>query len=62
MITAVHHVSYTVSDMDRSLRFYGEGLGFEVLSDREASGRFPEIVSGLDGAHLREPPTRCTRR
>ena len=39
MIKGVHHVSYSVSDMDRSLDFYTRGLGFQVLSDRTAAAR-----------------------
>lgn len=53
MITGVHHVSFCVSDMDRSLRFYREGLGFEMMNDRIVQGPFPETLSGLPGAHLR---------
>ncbi len=53
MIRSVHHVSYTVSDMDRALRFYGEGLGFEVLHDRRVSGDFPERLTGFQNASLR---------
>ena len=53
MITGVHHVSFTVSDIERSLRFYRDGLGFEVLNDRTVSGPFPEKVSALPGAHMR---------
>ncbi len=53
MIRGVHHVSFTVRDMERSLGFYRNGLGFEVKSDREVSGPFPETVSGLARAHLR---------
>ena len=53
MITGVHHVSFTVSDMERSLRFYRDCLGFEILNDRTVSGPFPEKVSALSGAHMR---------
>jgi catechol 2,3-dioxygenase-like lactoylglutathione lyase family enzyme len=58
MITGVHHVSFEVSDMERALRFYGEALGFEILSDRTISGPTPEKVTQLPGAeqhivHLR---------
>ena len=53
MITAVHHVSFTVSDMERSVAFYRDGLDFEVLDDRTVQGAFPEAVSALPGAHMR---------
>ena len=42
MIRGVHHVSFGVSDMDRSLKFYVEGLGFRLISDRTVRGPFPE--------------------
>ena len=53
MITGIHHVSFCVSDMERSLRFYRDGLGFDVLSDRTIQGPVPEKVIQLRGAHLR---------
>ena len=53
MITAVHHVSFTVSDMERSLEFYREALGFEVLDDRTVEGDFAETVTGLEGVRMR---------
>jgi catechol 2,3-dioxygenase-like lactoylglutathione lyase family enzyme len=53
VILGVHHVSFTVGDMERSLAFYRDGLGFQVLNDRTISGSFPETVSGLEGAHMR---------
>ena len=53
MIERIHHVSYTVSDMNRALRFYCEGLGFEVADDRRASGSFPERLTGFQNASVR---------
>jgi len=32
-IESIHHVSFTVKDLDRSLVFY-QKLGFQVASDR----------------------------
>ncbi|MDY0166617.1 MAG: VOC family protein [Thermoguttaceae bacterium] len=53
MISGIHHVSFCVSDMERSIRFYRDGLGFEQLNDRTISGPVPEKVIQLPGAHLR---------
>ena len=53
MITAVHHVSFTVSDMERSLDFYRGALGFEVLNDRTVAGPFAETVTTLKGVRMR---------
>ena len=53
MITAVHHVSFTVSDMELSLQFYRDALGFEVLNDRTVEGNFAETVTALEGVRMR---------
>ncbi|GGY30890.1 VOC family protein [Streptomyces omiyaensis] len=33
------HIGINVTDLDRSLRFYGEALGFEVIGSGDADGR-----------------------
>ncbi|MER6476115.1 VOC family protein [Streptomyces filamentosus] len=33
------HIGVNVTDLDRSLRFYGEVLGFEVIGSGDADGR-----------------------
>ena len=38
MIVGIHHIAIGVSDIDRALAFYGEVLGFEVLSRSEWDG------------------------
>jgi catechol 2,3-dioxygenase-like lactoylglutathione lyase family enzyme len=43
VIAGVHHVGITVRDLDASLRFYGEVLGFEVLVHR----------TGVEAPHVR---------
>ena len=53
MITAVHHVSFTVSDMEQSLDFYRGALGFEVLNDRTVEGSFAETVTTREGVRMR---------
>jgi catechol 2,3-dioxygenase-like lactoylglutathione lyase family enzyme len=39
-VVGAHHTSYTVSDLDRTLPFYRDLLGFEVVHAR------PEIILG----------------
>jgi catechol 2,3-dioxygenase-like lactoylglutathione lyase family enzyme len=52
VIKGVHHFALTVSDLERSLGFYGD-LGFEVVSDREVEGGYVEEITGIPGAHIR---------
>ena len=53
MITGIHHVSRGVSDMDRSLAFYRDLLGMEVVLDTEMAGEMLDRETGLAGAKLR---------
>jgi len=39
-----HHTAVRVRDVDASLRFWRDGLGFEVLMDREFSGDWPTLL------------------
>jgi catechol 2,3-dioxygenase-like lactoylglutathione lyase family enzyme len=45
-------VSLFVRDAERSLRFYRDGLGFEVLSDGEFVGQWPAMF-GVESTRLR---------
>lgn len=49
---AIHHTVVAVSDLESSLRFYGDGLGLDVLADREVEGDWPELF-GAPGRRLR---------
>jgi catechol 2,3-dioxygenase-like lactoylglutathione lyase family enzyme len=53
VVGAVESVSVTVSDMERSLRFYHEVLGFEREADVEVAGDDYEHLYGVFGARLR---------
>ncbi len=54
MITGVHHFSIACSDADRSLAFYCDHFGLELVSDREVEpGGFVERVTGVAGARVR---------
>jgi catechol 2,3-dioxygenase-like lactoylglutathione lyase family enzyme len=53
MLTSVWHTSWTVSDLDRSIAFYRDLLGFELIETKHRVGAFIEEVVGFDGAELR---------
>lgn len=46
-ITGIFHGGVTVSDMDRALRFYRDGLGLEVEFDTVLDGPYLPVVLGL---------------
>jgi glyoxylase I family protein len=58
-ITGFHHVSFSVNDVDRSARWYGDVLGFEIVLDnrgphfRRVRLRHPDcgITVTLTGHH-----------
>jgi glyoxylase I family protein len=43
---AVHHSVVVVGDLETSLRFYRDGLGLDVLLDREVEGDWPGLLDG----------------
>lgn len=60
MIQSMNHVSFTVFDLDRAVRFYRDGLGLGLV---DVSGRDPGFsaqVTGIEGAHLRIAYLRTT--
>ena len=52
-ITGFFHGGITVSDMDRSLPFYREGLGLEIEFDRILDGPYLREVLGMQFESLR---------
>ena len=52
MITGFNHTSFTVADMDKSVKFWTEMLGFEAASVSAREGRWQEDVTGIPGAML----------
>lgn len=52
-VKSVEAVQITVSDMERSVKFYTELLKCQVVSDTEVSGREIESLYGLFGARVR---------
>jgi catechol 2,3-dioxygenase-like lactoylglutathione lyase family enzyme len=53
VVSAVESIAVTVSDMDRSVQFYHEVLGFDALSDVEVAGDDYEHLYGVFGARVR---------
>jgi catechol 2,3-dioxygenase-like lactoylglutathione lyase family enzyme len=52
MITGFNHTSFTVTDMDRAVRFWTSALGFEARSVSPRSGEWQAKVTGVPGAGL----------
>lgn len=52
-VTNVETVGFTVKDMNRSVKFYTEVLGFQKVSDEELYGDEFETLKGVFGIHLR---------
>jgi catechol 2,3-dioxygenase-like lactoylglutathione lyase family enzyme len=53
MTPGIHHTGYTVSDLDRSLGFYRDLLGMEVLATQEKAGGYLAAIVGYPDAHVR---------
>jgi catechol 2,3-dioxygenase-like lactoylglutathione lyase family enzyme len=41
---AIHHTVLIVRDLDASLRFYRDGLGLDLLQDRQVEGDWPALL------------------
>lgn len=52
MISAFNHTSFTVTDMDLSVRFWTSALGFEARSVSPRSGGWQARVTGVRNAGL----------
>ena len=65
-VTGFFHGGITVSDMDRSLVFYRDGLGLDMAFDRILDGPYLPVVLGQPGqrglahrGHPRRARWRC---
>jgi|TARA_B100000315_G_scaffold229600_1_gene239317 catechol 2,3-dioxygenase-like lactoylglutathione lyase family enzyme len=64
MILGIHHTAISVSDMERSLAFYRDLLGMEVLSDQRwassaESNPKPEKILRLENPAARQAMLKC---
>lgn len=50
---ALHHTGYTVSDLDRSVAFYRDLMGLEVLAEQEKQGGYLAAIVGYPDAHVK---------
>jgi catechol 2,3-dioxygenase-like lactoylglutathione lyase family enzyme len=53
MIRRVHHTSFTVSDMGRSLAFYRDLLGMEMIGEQGGKGGYLAEVVGFPDVDMR---------
>jgi catechol 2,3-dioxygenase-like lactoylglutathione lyase family enzyme len=51
-VTGTNHTSFTVSNLDRALGLFRDGLGFEVTSRAPRDARLTERITGVPGADL----------
>ncbi len=51
-LIGVHHTSFTVGDMGRSLRFYRDTLGLTVIADWQPQEAYLGAITGYPGARL----------
>src|SRR3954462_2386575 len=53
MPRTIHHTGYTVASLDRSLHFYHDLLGLEVVATQEKEGGYLAAIVGYPDAHVR---------
>lgn len=53
MIDTIAHTGLTVSSLERSLAFYRDVLGLEVVMEQEKEGGYLAAIVGYPGAHVR---------
>jgi lactoylglutathione lyase len=52
-VAGVHHTGLTVAELERSLAFYRDLLGFEVVLDQEKEGGYLAAIVGYPDARVR---------
>ncbi len=53
MLAGLWHLSFTVTDLDRSLTFYRDTLGLEFVHTQEQANEYTRRLVGFPDAHLR---------
>jgi catechol 2,3-dioxygenase-like lactoylglutathione lyase family enzyme len=52
-VRGIDHTGFTVSDLDRSLAFYRDALGCEVMNIQQKEGGYLAEIVGYPDAHVR---------
>ena len=52
-VERLHHTGFTVSSLDRSVAFYRDLLGCEVIAAQEKEGGYLAAIVGYPDAHVR---------
>jgi len=52
-INSFRHTGIVVKDMERSLEFYRDLLGFSIIKDQIEAGKYIDIFLGLEGVEVR---------
>jgi catechol 2,3-dioxygenase-like lactoylglutathione lyase family enzyme len=53
VILSIWHTSFTVADLDRSIAFYRDELGLELVHEQEQANAYTRTFVGYPDAHLR---------
>lgn len=53
MITGMWHVSFTVSNIDRSIEFYRDVLGLKLVHTQTQNNEYTRKLVGYEDAHLK---------
>ena len=51
-IEGMYHVGFTVSDIDRSIEFYRDGLGLSLYRRQTGTAEYLSTITGFEGARL----------
>ena len=52
MIKNIRHIGIVVNDLEASLRFYRDLLGFQIVKQMEESGDYIDNMSAIDGVRV----------
>src|SRR5690606_12684205 len=52
-IRRAHHTGFTVSNMERSLAFYRDALGLQVVAEQLGTAEYLSTITGFPGVRLK---------